>query len=203
MYSNPDSLLNRATQHALFPDNVYGVDSGGDPECIPDLTFSQFQNFHRTYYHPANSKIFFYGNDDPLVRLQLLDEYLSAFTKTNSQSTSSRINYQKPLDFSQLSRRQVGVLSTVFSISLFNPFNPFIASGSCASGQGFACPAHCHRELAVEPRANVICRCFGVGCAGPFAAGDSGFGFAEGSAGISGKCDLDTSLSISSIVIVS
>jgi hypothetical protein len=29
----------RATQQALFPDNAYGVDSGGDPLRIPDLTF--------------------------------------------------------------------------------------------------------------------------------------------------------------------
>ena len=34
VYSSPDSLLGRATQQALFPDNAYGVDSGetfGDP----------------------------------------------------------------------------------------------------------------------------------------------------------------------------
>ena len=29
----------RATQQALFPSNTYGVDSGGDPLRIPDLTF--------------------------------------------------------------------------------------------------------------------------------------------------------------------
>lgn len=28
---------------ASFPDNTYGVDSGGDPTVIPDLTFEQFQ----------------------------------------------------------------------------------------------------------------------------------------------------------------
>lgn len=28
---------------ALFPDNTYGVDSGGDPEVIPKLTFEEFK----------------------------------------------------------------------------------------------------------------------------------------------------------------
>ena len=93
VYSSPDSLLGRAAQQALFPENTYSVDSGGDPLNIPDLTFSQFQQFHRNYYHPSNSRVFFYGDDDPLVRLTLLDEYLSSFDRiSTSQST---IQFQK------------------------------------------------------------------------------------------------------------
>ena len=76
VYSSPDSLLGRATQQSLFPENTYGVDSGGDPLKIPDLTFEQFKAFHAAYYHPSNSRVFFYGNDDPVKRLALLDEYL-------------------------------------------------------------------------------------------------------------------------------
>jgi hypothetical protein len=33
----------RVVQQALFPDNAYRHDSGGDPAVIPDLTFEQFQ----------------------------------------------------------------------------------------------------------------------------------------------------------------
>lgn len=28
---------------AVFPDNAYGVDSGGDPQVIPKLTFEEFK----------------------------------------------------------------------------------------------------------------------------------------------------------------
>lgn len=28
---------------AVFPDNAYGVDSGGDPQVIPALTFEEFK----------------------------------------------------------------------------------------------------------------------------------------------------------------
>merc|ERR1711871_1893757 len=82
----------RATQQALFPDNTYGVDSGGDPRAIPDLTFEKFREFHSKYYHPSNARVYFYGDDDPLTRLELLDEYLRDFDQIDVDST---INYQK------------------------------------------------------------------------------------------------------------
>jgi presequence protease len=79
VYSSPDSLLYRSSQQALFPDTVYGVDSGGDPSTIPNLTYETFSRFHATYYHPSNALIYFYGDDDPVERLRLLDEVLSKF----------------------------------------------------------------------------------------------------------------------------
>lgn len=81
VYSAPDSLIGRFTQQSLFPDNVYSLDSGGDPAVIPDLTYEQFRSFHRRYYHPSNATIFFYGDDHSDERLRLLDAYLSQFDR--------------------------------------------------------------------------------------------------------------------------
>lgn len=78
-YSSPDALLGEAIQHSLFPDTTYGYDSGGDPEVIPALTYEQFSEFHRRYYHPSNARIFFSGDDDPDERLRIMDEYLKEF----------------------------------------------------------------------------------------------------------------------------
>ncbi|MFW5997237.1 MAG: insulinase family protein [Desulfovermiculus sp.] len=78
-YSSPDSLLAEYSQQSLFPDNTYGLDSGGHPESIPELSYEQFLEFHRTYYHPSNARIFIYGNDDPRPYLALLHEYLQHF----------------------------------------------------------------------------------------------------------------------------
>jgi presequence protease len=78
-YSSPDDRLNEFSQRSLFPDTVYGVDSGGDPRHIPDLTYAEFKAFHRRYYHPSNARLFFYGDDDPDKRLRLLDSWLGAF----------------------------------------------------------------------------------------------------------------------------
>ncbi len=75
-YSSPDNLIYRYSERAVFPDNTYGFDSGGDPEVIPSLTYTQFKAFHETYYHPSNARIFFYGDDDPEARLKVLQAYL-------------------------------------------------------------------------------------------------------------------------------
>ena len=37
-FSSPEGVLEREILHAMFPDNAYGFESGGDPERIPDLT---------------------------------------------------------------------------------------------------------------------------------------------------------------------
>ena len=79
VYSSPDAILGRAATQGLFPDNAYGLDSGGDPRVIPQLTYAQFKEFHTRYYHPANAQIFFYGDDDPARRLELLDSVLRDF----------------------------------------------------------------------------------------------------------------------------
>lgn len=78
-YSSPDNVLMRSVQQALFPDTPYGVDSGGDPDIIPTLTYDDFWAFHRTYYHPANARIFFYGDDDPDQRLERIADYLADY----------------------------------------------------------------------------------------------------------------------------
>ena len=78
-YSDPERVLAEHAQHSIFPDNTYGVDSGGNPRHIPDLTFEQFKRFHADYYHPANARVFFYGDDNPEQRLTLLEEYLGDY----------------------------------------------------------------------------------------------------------------------------
>jgi Zn-dependent M16 (insulinase) family peptidase len=79
VYSSPESYIMERAQHSIFPDTLYRFDSGGDPAAITDLNFDAFVEFHRRYYHPSNSWIFFSGNDDPSVRLALLAPYLDAF----------------------------------------------------------------------------------------------------------------------------
>lgn len=76
VYSSPDSLLSRESMRSVFPETTYGVDSGGDPKKIPDLSYEQFREFHEKFYHPANSRIYFSGDDDVLTRLEIMDGYL-------------------------------------------------------------------------------------------------------------------------------
>lgn len=85
-YSSPDRLIYDYTEKSLFPDNAYAFDSGGDPKKIPDLTFEKFKEFHEKYYHPSNSRIFFYGDDDPEKRFEIIDEYLDKFDRIDIDS---------------------------------------------------------------------------------------------------------------------
>jgi len=95
VYSSPDSLLMRESQRSIFPDNTYSVDSGGDPVAIPQLSFEQFADFHKKFYHPANSRIYFWGDDDVEERLNLMDEYLSEFDASPESKPGSVIEWQK------------------------------------------------------------------------------------------------------------
>ncbi len=85
-YSSPDGVLETRIIESLFPKHVYGVDSGGDPRHIPDLTYENFKNFWETYYHPSNSFIFFYGDDDPEKRLKLMEGYLKPYKRKKVKS---------------------------------------------------------------------------------------------------------------------
>ena len=81
-FSSPDEILNRYAMNTLFPDTTYGVESGGDPDVIPELTYEQFCAFHQKFYHPSNSYILLYGNMDMNERLDFMDrEYLSAYDR--------------------------------------------------------------------------------------------------------------------------
>jgi len=86
-FSNPDDVLEREISTSLYPDTTYANESGGDPDAIPELTYEEFLDFHRKYYHPANSYLYLYGNMDMAERLAWIDEhYLSAFEKIEVES---------------------------------------------------------------------------------------------------------------------
>jgi len=103
VYSSPDSLLMRESQQSIFTKNTYGVDSGGDPKVIPDLSYEQFVDFHAKYYHPANSRIYFSGDDEVYERLELMDEYLNDFDASPDSKVKSEIEWQ-PKTYTEIQR---------------------------------------------------------------------------------------------------
>ncbi len=79
-FSSDDDVLSREIQNSLYPDTTYGIESGGDPDVIPELTYEDYLDFHRKYYHPSNSYIYLYGNMDMAEKLDYIDKnYLSDF----------------------------------------------------------------------------------------------------------------------------
>jgi len=60
--SSGDSRMWHAVLEELLPDLAYAHNSGGDPKYIPDLSYEELLEFHKTYYHPSRCLFFFYGN---------------------------------------------------------------------------------------------------------------------------------------------
>ena len=102
-FSSADDVLDRAVFNALFPDTPYGVESGGDPAVIPELTYEEFLDFHRKYYHPSNCYIYLYGNMDMEEKLEWLDrEYLSHFEKAPVDSAiPMQKSFSEPKEITQ------------------------------------------------------------------------------------------------------
>lgn len=95
-YSSPDEVLETAIEAALFPDNTYSKNSGGNPDHIPELTYEAYLDFYHKYYHPCNSYIYLYGDMDVEERLDWMDcNYLSQFGPAEIDSS---IEKQKPFD---------------------------------------------------------------------------------------------------------
>ncbi|MCH3966015.1 MAG: insulinase family protein [Clostridium sp.] len=86
-FSSPESILFRKISESLYPDTQYAVESGGDPDVIPELTQDEFLAFHSRYYHPSNSYIYLYGNMDIEEKLKFLnDNYLKEFNRIDVDS---------------------------------------------------------------------------------------------------------------------
>ncbi|WP_035767196.1 insulinase family protein [Butyrivibrio sp. NC2002] len=95
-FSSADEVVARKIRNSLFPDTTYGIESGGDPKVIPELTYEDYLDFHRKYYHPSNSYIYLYGNMDMAEKLTYIDEkYLSKF---DALEVKSEIESQKAFD---------------------------------------------------------------------------------------------------------
>lgn len=106
-FSSPDDVIDRIITQSLYPDVCYGVESGGDPDFIPELTYEKFLEFHKKYYHPSNSYIYIYGDMNMNETLDWLDErYLSEF---DNEPVNSRVEYQKPFDEMKVVREEYSI----------------------------------------------------------------------------------------------
>ena len=93
-YASPSTLLQRTMNSLLLSDTCYRHESGGDPACIPDLSYEQFLAMHQKYYHPSNARISLVGSVDLERALEKLDCFLSAF---DCRATDFEIGTQKPV----------------------------------------------------------------------------------------------------------
>ena len=67
--SSPVSVLWQEVSKYLYPTSTYHYNSGGEPQDIPDLSYQQLKDFHKTHYHPSNA-IFMTFGDVPVFEHQ-------------------------------------------------------------------------------------------------------------------------------------
>jgi Zn-dependent M16 (insulinase) family peptidase len=60
--SSPVSVLWQEVSKYLYPTSTYHYNSGGEPRDIPDLTYQQLKDFHKTHYHPSNAVFMTFGD---------------------------------------------------------------------------------------------------------------------------------------------
>ena len=61
MSSVTSTLWDKLCEH-LFPTSTYHYNSGGDPACIPDLSYEQLKEFYTSHYHPSNAIFMTFGD---------------------------------------------------------------------------------------------------------------------------------------------
>jgi presequence protease len=93
--SAPERVIEQELQTALF-DNCYGVNSGGDPAVIPELSYEAFCSFHKKLYHPSNALMFLYGDMDLDKVLALADGYLCNYTPSTREHVGSATKLTAP-----------------------------------------------------------------------------------------------------------
>lgn len=82
-FADADRLVENSISRILFPDSPYAYVSGGDPACVPDLTYEEFVDSHRRFYAPSNAYVFLDGDMDIDKILGIMnDEYLCKYEKT-------------------------------------------------------------------------------------------------------------------------
>jgi len=72
---SPYSHLWKNFFKVLYPDTKYAHNSGGSPLHIPELSYEEFCDFHKNYYHPSNAIFLTYGDIDYSEIQEKLEEY--------------------------------------------------------------------------------------------------------------------------------
>ncbi|MDO4662780.1 MAG: insulinase family protein [Tissierellia bacterium] len=99
--SDPESQAYAKITQYLYKGSTYEYNSGGDPYEITKLSYEEFLDFHKKFYHPSNSYIFLYGDMDLKEILEYIDnDYLSnyEYKKIESNTSVKLNNYKKIIE---------------------------------------------------------------------------------------------------------
>ncbi len=98
MSSVPSQLWHTLSKY-LFPTSTYHFNSGGEPDCIPDLSYEELLKFYRTHYHPSNAIFMTYGDISAAEHQQKFqDQVLNQFNRLEEKiSVENEKRYYAPI----------------------------------------------------------------------------------------------------------
>lgn len=103
--SETDTLIEHELGAMLFPDTYSGFNSGGDPEKITDLTWTEYRRQYECCYHPSNAWVYLDGAVPMEKMLEMLDSYFSRYEKRNS---NPEYKFQEPRGTERTIRYELG-----------------------------------------------------------------------------------------------
>ncbi len=142
-YSSVETIMGASVSRLLFPDTCYGLESGGDPEHITDLTYEEFLDNHRRFYHPSNASIFLDGD----IRLEEVFAKLDCFLSPYETSDPNIcIALQPPVPYREL--------ETEYEIS---PEEDPVGKTQLAAGYVYGTFDEKEKRFAFEVLSDVLC----------------------------------------------
>lgn len=140
------SSVNRAVYQnmntALYPDTCYGLCSGGDPVAIPELTYEQFVETYKRFYHPSNARFFLDGSVDLDTAMTDICEYVDACER-------------RELEIEDVYQQPVAAISTdCYEIA---PGDDPAHKSYCAIGKIVGCYDDVEKSLALEVLSEYLC----------------------------------------------
>jgi Zn-dependent M16 (insulinase) family peptidase len=102
MSSVPSVLWQALCKH-LYPTTTYHYNSGGEPEDIPNLSYTQLKDFYQSHYHPSNAIFMTYGDIPAEEHHQKFEQLaLSRFKKLDVNiSVPEEKRYLSPIHVSE------------------------------------------------------------------------------------------------------
>lgn len=97
--SSTNSVLWHTMCKYMFPTTTYHYNSGGDPQIIPELSYTQLRDFYQTHYHPSNAVFMTFGTIPAFEHQQRMEDLaLHKFQKLDMHiAVANEKRYLAPL----------------------------------------------------------------------------------------------------------
>ncbi|MCQ2573395.1 MAG: insulinase family protein [Treponema sp.] len=119
----------------MFPGTTYVYESGGDPLEIPDFTYEEYLNFHKTYYSPDNCLFYMCGNIPTEKQLDYLSENFISRLEKKYNFTGDHPNHGSELPVVRPEIRKLTKITPDYKFSGdFHFYGPKSGPDDCFAG---------------------------------------------------------------------